>query len=461
MLTCARDEVGVRYGLLLATTLVAACASSDGRTPADTAASGPPTGGVLSFRGERPKNLLVISIDTTRRDALPRYGGDPTGLSFLDAIADEGVTLDKHHSCSNWTMASVTCVQTGRDNLDLGFVPRLQESVRGPLPDDTETLGTWLGDAGFYSVLASGNSWFSAEWNTDAGFSWSFPSTTGNATKLMWHGLWPLLNARITGQADRWYLHIHLVEPHAPYNPPDEYLGGLEGLDPITVDLSVKDEHYDIKNDWDLLSPSEQELLYDHLSVRYQAELAYMDDQIAYMWTHLSELGLLQDTLVVFWTDHGEAFWEHGDQTHAYSLYAEENDALAIFWADNLEPGSFDEPTSHIDLAPTILDALGLPIPDGITGYVVGTAPEDRPLFGLGVGKQGVAQSVLYQDRKLVYEWTGAKKAFYHDDTDPAELDDRYDSDDPEVLALWDLLMPQVDRAIELIPEHTAANPGP
>jgi len=404
----------------------------------------------------------VISIDTLRRDALPRYGGDPEGLRFMQAVASEGVVLDQHVSCSNWTYASVLCAQSGADNTDVGFVPRLQENAKAPLVEGVETLAQWLGNYGYYSVLASGNGWFSNEWDMDRGFDWAMPSSTGNATRLLDHGLEPLLVARTAGRlADRWYLHLHLVEPHAPYNPPEEYLGGLVGLDPVPVDLEVKEEHYAFKADWDDMAPEQQQLLETHLRVRYDAELAFMDDQLSVMWMRLAELGLLEDTLVVFWTDHGEQFWEHGEQTHAYGLNLEENDALAFFWASNIVPGVWSEPTSHIDIAPTILSVLGVPIPDQVTGKVIGSASSDRPLFGLAVGKWGVVQSVRWKQQKLAYRWSTSEKEFYRLDSDPLEVDDVYDPLDPDVVALWEQLMPEVDRADVLITDHGPQDPGP
>ena len=447
-------------GLLLP--VLAACTGGN-LSPGDGTDPGSPTDTFPSFYGEPPKNLLVISIDTLRRDSLPRFGGNPTDLSFLDAVAAEGVVLEQHVSCSNWTYASVLCAQSGADNTDVDFVPRLQSDMKAPLIDGIGTLGEWLGDAGFYSTLASGNSWFSSEWEMDRGFSWSIPSSTGNATRLLDHALEPLLVARtVGGQADRWYMHIHLVEPHAPYDPPEEYLGGLVGLAPVPgVDLSVKDEHYDYKGLWDTLDPDEQELLSKHLRIRYDAELAYMDDQLAAMWVRLGELGMLDDTLVVVWTDHGEQFWEHGEQTHAYGLNLEENDGIALFWANNIVPAVWSEPTSHIDIAPTILSIFGLPIPDQVTGKPIGTADPDRPLFALSVGKWGVISGVRHQGMKLTYRWSNADKEFYRLASDPYERDNLYDDDDPDVIALWDLLMERVDRADALIPDHTPLSPGP
>lgn len=435
------------------------CGGADG--PDDPVITGAPTAGFPSFYGEPPRNLWIISIDTTRRDLMERYGGPPGLMPFLDQLAAEGAALDQHVSCSNWTMASVLCAQTGQDGLDLGFVPRLQENTKGPIPDTAHGLAYWLREAGYYTVLSSGNSWFSREWNMDLGFTFGYPANTGNATSLFAYGLTPLLAARVQGVADRWYYHLHLVEPHAPYNPPDEYLGGLAALPPYPIDLSVKEDHYDIKKDWPDMPPEEQALLEKHLRVRYQAELRYMDDQIRAFFEQADALGLLDDTLVVVWTDHGEEFWEHGDQTHAYSLHSGENDAIAFFWAKNIVPAQWSEPTSHIDIAPTILTALGLPVPEEVTGLPAGTAPADRPLFGLAVSKEGTVQSVRTPTRKLIYTWTGGTKEFHWIDSDPGEWVNKYDPEDPEVLALWDLLLPKVEAAEVLIPEYRPANPGP
>ena len=89
----------------------------------------------------------------------------------------------------------------------------------------------------------------------------------------------------------------------------------------------------------------------------------------------------LEDALVVVFSDHGEQFFEHGALEHNNSLHAQETQALAVFWADNLVPVAVSTPTAHPDLAPTSLEALGVAAGSEMTGQPAGTADPGRPIF--------------------------------------------------------------------------------
>ena len=167
----------------------------------------------------------------------------------------------------------------------------------------------------------------------------------------------------------------------------------------------------------------------------------------------LEASGALEDTLVVVWSDHGEQFWEHGLHTHAYTMHYAENDALAFFWGKNLKPGVWSEPTTHIDLAPTILEALGQPIPGDVTGEPVGLAREDRVIHTLSDARLGIMMSIQVSDSKLQYRWKYGEKEFYRRADDPLEQVDLYDSSDPEIIALWGELDKEIERVIPLVPE--------
>lgn len=90
-------------------TVTATEASGDTGTGPTTAAVGE---SALAFLGAPPRHLLMISIDTLRRDQLTRYGGHGN-MPFLDGLLDEGVALDDHVACSNWTLHSTVCAMTG------------------------------------------------------------------------------------------------------------------------------------------------------------------------------------------------------------------------------------------------------------------------------------------------------------------------------------------------------------
>lgn len=403
-----------------------------------------------AFRHEVPSNLLMISLDTFRKDQVGRYGGENT--PFLDELIAEGFVLDDHTQCSNWTYASTTCTLLGRYNLDNGFMPKLSSAHREPVPEGTPFLATWLNQAGMYPILLSANSWLSEEWNNDQGYRISEVPGNRNATHVYETGRDHLLDARASGQADRWFLHLHFKEPHPAYDPPEEYLEGLAGLDPVDYDLSSYEEHYSAVGAFPSLDPEDQALVEQHLRVRYAGEVRYLDDQLRDMFAGLDALGLLDDTLVVVWTDHGEQFWEHGDLGHAYELTAPENDGVAFFWARSILPGAWEGPTTAIDLVPTLLSLYGLPMPDEVTGKPVGSADPRRPRYGASDARFGPVQMVDKERWKLQFWWDGSLQ-LYDRGLDPSEAVDLYQEGHPKVKELWPLLETRVEQLEELAPE--------
>lgn len=236
----------------------------------------------------------------------------------------------------------------GRTNTDKGIVPALASDRRPTMPDDHPQLPVWLRDAGWQRELVSSNSYIGTKYNTAAGYE-QFDGGYQPAEQMTSRGSDML---QTFDQREPWYLHVHTRDVHVPYTPPDEYLTDLEDLAPLDWDLSKRDPTYDVMAQFNDLPKEDQSLLLAHLEVRYQAAVRYTDDALRAWWEELDPQGLLDDTLVVIWSDHGEQFWEHSLYTHAYSMHFAENDALAFFWSKQLEAGQWTDPTSHIDLAP-------------------------------------------------------------------------------------------------------------
>lgn len=424
----------------------------------DSSDSGPPTETFPQFRGSVPKNLLMFSMDTFRKDHVGRYG-DHGVTAFLDAKMAQGLVLDQHRSCSNWTMASVWCVGTGASNVDLGYVPQLADGDAAIAPV-TPTLASTLADAGYYTVLLTSNGWFNSGHGTSEGFQVAIRPDDARTLPLLELGAQYIREAQSLGY-DRWYLHLHVKEPHAAYNPPDEYLEGLADLDPVPYDLTDVDSHYAARDGWWGLSEEEQALLLQHLLVRYAGEVEWLDDQLEEGWKQLDQAGILDDTLVVVWVDHGEQFWEHDEQTHAYDLFHEENDVLAFFWAKNIVPGVWDGPTWHPDLAPTVLDLFAIEAPETMTGVPVGTADPDRVLLPISAARNGVVQAAIRGNEKLHYRWSTGQKGYFDLAGDPIEANNRYDPASAAVIDLWGALLPEVERAQAILPEFTPVDPGP
>lgn len=423
-----------------------------------------PTDTIPSFKGHVPKNLLVFSIDTFRKDRLGKYDADGDLTPFLSQLMDEGFTLDEHMTCANWTFMGVGCTMNGRYNEENGFIPELG-GMKASMPDGPQVASV-LGDLGLYPILLTGNSWFSSQWNMAQGFQ-EEELTGGAAVNIYNEGQRRLTDAVLRGAVqDGWYLHVHVMEPHAPYAPPAEYLTEVEELPVIPWDLSIKDEHYDAGSAWPGLTEYERDLLDQHMQLRYNGEIAYLDDQFRTIWADLTARGLLEDTLVVFWNDHGEQFWEHGNQSHAHKIHAEENDGFMFFWAQNIIPGTWTGPTSQIDFLPTLHKLYGgETLPPEITGLPLGEAPEDRARFALTSARRNTIQAVRKDQYKMLFTWATGKVELFDVEADPTEQVDLYDPTDPIALELWDLLRPRVELADQAVldenPRWPVELPGP
>ena len=417
--------------------------------------------GTPAFYDYRPKNVLAISMDTFRRDYVERYGGDKDIAPYIGELADEGFVMDHHHSCSNWTHAGMLCALNGVDNVDFGYPPWLSDT----LPDLTArpTISSTFRDLGYRTILVTSNSWLT-RFNIQYGYDLVLHKSE-HAVDVWDYARNSLTDLQVSDpeSGDKpWFVHIHVKEPHVSYNPPQRYLADLDDLPPIDYDLAQSEGHYLVINDlWEGLSEDEKALVTEHMLVRYRGEMQYLDDQLEEILRDADDKGLLDDTLVVFWTDHGEQFWEHGDQSHAYSLYREENDSIFLLWAKNIVPGTWAGKTTHIDILPTVMTALGYTVPKNFTGMPAGTAPADRPIFAETIARHGTLLSVIQGDDELIYGFNG-KKELYDLAADPTETKNIYDPKSPTVIALWKLLQPKVDAMYKIVPELGApVSPGP
>ena len=129
--------------------------------------------------------------------------------------------------------------------------------------------------------------------------------------------------------------------------------------------------------------------------------------------------------------------------------------AIAAILGPGIEPGSWTYPTTHTDLAPTILGALNLKPPTEWTGAPLGLHDHSRALFAATAPKEAdVQQSILLDKRRLLYRWDG-DKVLFNVENDPFETTDLYRSEPDRVSELWKQLQDEVNRLVALFPDKT------
>ncbi len=426
--------------------------SGSGGSGPDTAPEGEPS--LLQFVGEPPRNVLMISIDTLRRDHIGRYAGDPTLSPNIDRLLEEGVVLDDHRSCSDWTLASSICVLAGQDPLALGSFPEAANPADSevlPVNAGAPMISVELAAAGYSTSLISSNPYLSSYFNFDLFYQETQLENEADADVISAAGLEELEALKAGGGP--WMLHLHYFEPHAAYDPPEDYLNGPPTV--LGYDARTHDSLRELDLAYELMGSAERAVVEAYVQRMYTGEVRYLDDQLALLLETLDAAGDLDDTLVVLWSDHGEQLWQRGVLEHGAQLHSEESDALAAFWAKNIIPATADYQTGHIDIAPTLLDALGVPIPESYSGRVLMSELEEVPRFSTVLRWENTSQSVDIDRRRLIYTWDGSLE-YYLMDEDPRELNNLIDPADEDVLELWRYLKPEIIRMADYYTDYEA-----
>ena len=389
-------------------------------------------------------NVLFLSVDTGRPDALGFFGG-AADTPNLDALLGESVTLARHHSCSNWTYPSMVCAVAGRDALDMGFA--IVTGDLRPIPGPQVMPTAALSGLGWRTHLITTNKFF-GEHTGFARFYDGFEALGSADAEVVVQAALEAIGEGAPGE--RWVVHAHFFDSHIPYAPPEGY-ADTSDLPPIDYDLDRATEYGRVGEDWGALDGDAQALILEHMQRRYLGALSYLDDQIGALVGSLEAAGALEDTAVVLMSDHGEQFWEHGHHGHSESLHREENDSLAAIRFPGVDPRVWTGPTAHQDLWPTLFDWMGLPLLQEFTGIPVGRAPDDRAISMLRIDEDRALAGVVVGDHKLLTTW-GEESALrlYDLGVDPEERDDLAGRDPERVASMLEVLSPTLEWALEL-----------
>lgn len=306
-------------------------------------------------------DILVVVLDTLRRDRVSAYGEARHPTPHLDGFAAEGLRFDRAYANSGWTLPSHASLFTG---LFPVAHRATQETLR--LDDDADTLAERLRAAGYRTFAASGNAVVSPANGLLQGFDEVVESyRSGVAQEL--GGPHPNVVA-----LDRFYASagdtptlafLNFIEPHLPYTPPDPFRTQALGPDPDPQVLARAArtrmrQHYLAQR----TTPPEVLAMLGRL---YDGEALYTDWLVGHVLQVLERHGRDRDTLVVITSDHGENLGEHGHLAHVFSLHNTLlHVPLLVRWPGRLAPGVREDTVQLLDLFPTLLMASGVEPPD-------------------------------------------------------------------------------------------------
>ena len=322
----------------------------------------------------RPDIVLVVA-DTLRAGYLGCYGFDGETSPHLDRLATESVRFEACFSQAPWTKPSIASLFTSLHPQTHGVVTHGGAFGGAPsapgealatdaLPDEAETLAEVLSRAGYATAAFVDNPWIRRELGFAQGFD-DFeardPKSTGELFERA--GAWALDRAR--GGAP-FFLYLHVMEVHGPYGAPQADFDAVRdaaGLGPDR-ELTARDRRRRPKYlgtpDWTRAPEAERLRTW---RARYAAGVRAFDARLAAFVERLAQAGVLDDTVLVVTSDHGEELlehgrWDHGDSLHDHQLHV----PLLIRYPNGEGAGAVvSEPVELLDLAPTVLSLAGVP----------------------------------------------------------------------------------------------------
>ncbi|MGC8667430.1 MAG: sulfatase family protein [Chthonomonadales bacterium] len=306
-------------------------------------------------------NILLISMDTLRADRLSCYGHFRATSPHADRLASQGVLFENFYSPHIPTFPGHTCMMTGRDV----YAHQITGQSGTPeLSPNIPLLAEILAGHGYFTAAADNlGRWFARGFQLYEGYAWDTSSTNewrkGEAVN---QAALRVLNA--AAKQDRpFFVFLHYWDPHTPYLPPAPFSRMFyEGdeRDPANHSMDAVWAFENFKwyfNEW---MPGVTDIEFP--KAQYDAEVAYADACLAHIFTRLDELGLAEDTLVAYTSDHGEELDEHGCWFDHHGLYEPNvHIPLILRWPGVIPAGArIRSMAQMMDLTPTILDYAGL-----------------------------------------------------------------------------------------------------
>jgi choline-sulfatase len=340
----------------------------------------------------RPANVLLITIDTLRAD---RVG---VGLTpALDDLASRGVRFIHARTVAPLTLPAHVSLMTGV----IPPVHGVRENGTYRFDGSRPTLARLLQKAGFETAAFVGACVLDRRFGLNDGFDVyddQIERDPQAATRLEAERRGEVVAGRAiewlrsrrqsaAGTGRPFFAWVHFWDPHAPYTPPAGFLQKAGGN-------------------------------------AYNGEVAYTDAQVARLIGALEAVGERQHTLIVVAGDHGESLGEHGERTHGMLLYEAVLRVPLIVSAPGATPAVRPEPVSLLDIAPTVLASLGMPLADGMHGanLLAGALAPDREFYSETEYPRVAGWSRLYslaRDRWKVIR--SSVPELYDLDSDPGE----------------------------------------
>ncbi len=345
------------------------------------------------------KNVVLLTIDTLRKDAVGCYGSEESYTPFIDSIQGKSIRFNRCMSVGPYTQASFPGLLTSTYYFEFG-----REKMLSP---KRMLVSQVVKNGGFSTAGFHSNPYLSDYFGWNRGWDTFYDSMMDDVTDMYPYILGDKINAKvdawlgnqIQGDYRPFFLWAHYMDVHEPYIPNETTIAQV---DP-GIRLS-KDEMFNLFKDVVLprnASDPETNILLKKL---YQAHVLEVDAYAKTFFGILEKHGILDDTIVIITSDHGDEFGEHGSLSHDGKMYNELiNVPLMIYDPDLTEGKVSDALVSGVDVPTTIAHVFGLDVPESHHGQSLLPLDrvENRPIMGESIGK--LQHKVRETDRSVTF----------------------------------------------------------
>jgi arylsulfatase A-like enzyme len=309
------------------------------------------------------RNVLVVLVDTLRADRLSLYGYERPTSPELDRVARaRGVVFRNAWANAGCTYPSVNSILTSRWPQ---YFAQRYEQVGKAIPAELTTMAEWLAGAGYDTAAVSASSVVRAtpgRFNRWGGFDAGFERFDERCAEREAACVTRAARDFLGQMREPFFLYLHYLDPHNPYRPPPGAVSSFAAESAAAAALWAR-----TGNGWPIqqkLYQGETDVDFDeddvrHLSDLYDDEIRYLDAELGNLMAHLEQRELLERTIVLFLSDHGEELFENGHWAHCKDLAFETVLATPLVaFVPGLAAGWRETAVSNIDVLPTVLDLL-------------------------------------------------------------------------------------------------------
>jgi len=314
------------------------------------------------------RNVVVLLIDTLRASKLRAYNpSSRVETPTLDDLVAHGTLFERASSPENWTKPSVASVLTGLTPMTHGA-----KTDAARLPASADMVSEAFDNAGFATGSFIANGYVSDRFGFDQGwdhYTNMIRESRSTEAEDVFREAGDFIEQRHT--AERFFVYVQTIDPHVPYDPPAEYLARYDSRTDYTGMVAPRRTH-------ELLEGAKRRpptVTFDasdrrRLLALHDGEITYHDHWFGQFIERLRTMGVLDETLIVITSDHGEEFDDHGSWGHGHSVYQELLGVPLIFWRPGAVPENrrITHPVSTLNIAQTVLDFAnveGMPRAEG------------------------------------------------------------------------------------------------